>query len=167
MIGNLTKRELTGIVHEKLIANRLITVQDVHNATQCFGHNLANLRGKTTRTRSEHIRVDYVEIPWDFVGMHKYVTLVADIMYVNGLLFLVASSRGMSLVTIKFLPSRTAKHLALTLEKVIQVYRRAGFIVQTSMMDMEFKNLMNLLPDIMIIQWRHKSMQVRLKEKYE
>jgi hypothetical protein len=48
--------------------------------------------------------------------MHKYVTLVADVMFVNGLPFLVTSSRGISLVTIEYLPSRTAKRLAITLE---------------------------------------------------
>ena len=30
--------------------------------------------------------------------MHKYVTLVADVMFVNGLPFLVTSSRGKSLI---------------------------------------------------------------------
>ena len=79
------------------------------------------LRGKTTRKKTEHVRVDYVEIPRDLVDMHKYVTLVADVMFVNGLPFLVTSSRGISLVTIEYLPSRTAKRLALTLERMINV----------------------------------------------
>jgi hypothetical protein len=116
MIGNPTKKELAGMAHEKLIANCPVTVQDVHNANRIFGPDLANLRGKTTRTKLEHVRVDYVEIPRDLVDMHKYVTLVADAMFFNGLPFLVTSSRGISLVTIEYLPSRTAKHLALTLE---------------------------------------------------
>jgi hypothetical protein len=116
MIGNPTKRELAGMVHEKLIANCPVTVQDVHNANRIFGPDLANLRGNTTRKKTEHVRADYVEIPRDLVNMHKYVTLVADVMFVNGLPFLVTLSRGISLVTIEHLPSRTAKHLALTLE---------------------------------------------------
>jgi hypothetical protein len=37
--------------------------------------------------------------------MHKYVTLVADVMFVNGLPLLVTLLRGISLVTIEFLPS--------------------------------------------------------------
>ena len=40
--------------------------------------------------------MDYAEIPRDIVDMHKYVTLVADVMFVNGLPFLVSSSRGIS-----------------------------------------------------------------------
>ncbi len=148
MIGNPMDREFTGMVHEKLIANSPVTVHDVQDAYQIFGPDLANLRGKTTRSKSEHMRVDYVKIPWDFVEMHKYVTIVADMMFVNGLPFLVISSRGISLITIEFLPSRTAKCLASSMEQVVRIYIRAGFIVQTSMMDMKFEKLGNMLPGI-------------------
>ncbi len=89
MLGNPTKREFMGMVHEKLIASYPVTVRDVHNADQKFGPNFANLRGKTTRTKLENVRVDYVKIPQDFVELHKYMMLVADVVFVNGLLFLV------------------------------------------------------------------------------
>ena len=36
-----------------------------------------------------HVHIEYVQIPWDFVELHKYVTLVADVMFVNGLPFLI------------------------------------------------------------------------------
>jgi hypothetical protein len=98
MIGNPTEQEFAGMVHEKLITNCPVTVQDVHNANQIFGPDLANLRGKTTRTKPEHVRVDYVKISRDFIKMHKYVTLVADVLFVNGLPFLITSSRGISLI---------------------------------------------------------------------
>jgi hypothetical protein len=101
-----------------------------------------------TRTKPEHVRTDYVKIPWDFMELHKFVTIVADIMFVNGLPILVTLSGGISLVTIKFLPSRIAKCLANSMERVIRIYGKAGFIVQTSMMDMEFEKLRDLLPNI-------------------
>jgi hypothetical protein len=89
-----------------------------------------------------------VKIPQDFMELHKYVTIVADIMFVNGLPFLVTLSREISLVTIEFVPSRTAKQLACSIERVVRIYRRASFIVQTSMMDMQFEKLKDLLPNI-------------------
>jgi hypothetical protein len=123
-------------------------VRDVDNANRIFGPDLANLRGKTTRTKPERVRVEYVQIRWDFVQLHKYVTLVADVMFVNGLPFLVTSSRGLSLVTIEHLPSRTAKRLAQTLERVFRIHATAGFVDQMAMMDVEFEKLRALLPHV-------------------
>jgi hypothetical protein len=148
MIGNPIERDFVGMVREKLIANCPVTVRNIQNANQIFGPDLANLRGKMTRTKPEHVRADYVKIPRDFMELHKYMTIVADVMFVNGLPFLVTSLRGISLVMIKFLPSRTAKPLANSMERVIRIYGRAGFIVQTSMMDMEFEKLRDLLPNV-------------------
>jgi hypothetical protein len=89
MIGNPTKREFAGMVREKLIINCPVTVHDINNANRIFGPDLANLRGKTTRTKLERVRVEIVQISWDFVQLHKYVMLVVDIMFVNGLPFLI------------------------------------------------------------------------------
>jgi hypothetical protein len=94
------------------------------------------------------VRVEIVQNPWDFVQLHKYVTLVADVRFVNGLSFLVTSSRGLSLVTIEYLPSRTAKCLVHTLQKVCRIYGTAGFVVQVAMMDMEFEKLRDMLPNV-------------------
>ncbi len=88
------------------------SLRDIKNAHRIYGPDLANLRGKTTRTKPENVREDYVKIPRDFKELHKYVTIVADVMFVNSLPFVVTSSRGICLVTIEFLPSRTAKQLA-------------------------------------------------------
>ncbi len=90
-----------------------VTAQDIDNANQIFGSNLANLRGETTRTKPEHVQVEYVQIPQDFVQLHKYVTLVADVMCLSGLMFLVTPLRGLSLVTIEHLLLRTAKPLPM------------------------------------------------------
>ncbi len=130
------------------MTNCLVTLCNVDNANRIFGPDLANLRGKKTRTKPEGIRAEYVQIPRDFVQLHKYVTLVADVMFMNGLSFLVTSSRGLSLVRIEHLPSRTTRRLALTLERVFRIYATAGFVVQTAMMDMEFEKLKILLPHV-------------------
>jgi hypothetical protein len=67
MIGNPTKRQFAGMVHENLITNCPVTVHNINNANRIFGPDLANLRGKTTRTKPERVRVKIVQIPWDFV----------------------------------------------------------------------------------------------------
>ncbi len=104
--------------------------------------------------------------------MHKYVTLAADVMFVHGLPFLVTSSRGISLVTIEYLPSRMAKRLVHTLRSVFRIYRTGGYVIQTTLMDIEFEKLKPMLPEIALnttAAREHKGMAERkirvLKER--
>ncbi len=76
--------------------------------------------------------------------------LVADVKFVNGLLFLMTSSRGLSLVIIEYLPSRTAKRCVHTLQRVFRIYGTAKFVVQVAMMDMEFEKLRDMLPNVIL-----------------
>jgi hypothetical protein len=78
------------------------------------------------------------------------VILVADVMFFNGLPFLVTSLRVISLVTVEYLKSRTAKRLVHTLERIFSIYGTAGFIVQTALMDMEFEKLKDKLPNVIL-----------------
>ena len=94
--------------------------------------------------------MEYVNVPRDLIDMHKYISIVADVMFVNGLPFMVTSSRGISLVTIEFLPSRTILSLANSLRRVVTMYAKAGFVVQTAMMDMEFDKLKSVMSELVI-----------------
>ncbi len=80
--------------------------------------------------------------------LRKYVTLVADVMFVNDLPFLVTSLQGLSLVTIEHLQSRTAKRLVHTLERVFRIYVTTGFVIQMALMDMEFEKLRTMMPHV-------------------
>ncbi len=71
-------------------------------------------------------------------------------MFVNGLPFFVTQSRGIKLITLEFLPSRTAKQLLKSLETVARIYRRGGYLVRLCLMDMEFRPLEKLSEDIPI-----------------
>ena len=59
------------------------------------------------------------------------MTLTVDVMFVNGVPFLVTLSRKIRLFTVEFLPSRTAAKLTDYLVKVSKLYARGGFTVQT------------------------------------
>jgi hypothetical protein len=148
MIGNPTKREYTGILRVKLITNCPVTVHDINNANRILGPNLANIRGKMTRTKPEQVRVKIVQIHRVFVQMHKYVMLVAGVMFINSLPFVVTSSRGLNLVTIDYLPSRITKHLVHSFEQVFKICATAGSVVQVAMMDIEFEKLKDLITNV-------------------
>ena len=77
-------------------------------------------------------------------------TLAVDIMFVNGVPFLVSVARGLNLVTAKFTPSQTAKKLAAGITRMIDRYTRRGFQVGTVLVDNEFEKLQNLVPILAI-----------------
>jgi hypothetical protein len=76
------------------------------------------------------------------------VVLAVDVMFVDGIPFLVSVSRGINLITAEFTPVRTAKNLANNIKHILQVYSRGGFRITTLLMDNEFESLVPLLPSI-------------------
>eukprot|EP00804_Cyclotella_cryptica_P005973 CCRYP_000226-RA/>CCRYP_000226-RA protein AED:0.48 eAED:0.48 QI:0/-1/0/1/-1/0/1/0/76 len=62
-------------------------------------------------------------------------------MFVNGIPFFTTLSRGIRMFTAEHLPSRTAAQLGHSLTKVLNIYRRGGFVVRVVLMDMEFELL--------------------------
>ncbi len=72
---------------------------------------------------------------------HQLVTLAVDVMFVNGVPFLVSVARGLNLVTAEFTPSRTAKQLATGITRMIDLYARRDFQVGTVLMDNEIEKL--------------------------
>ena len=53
--------------------------------------------------------MDYVAVTNDFIKLHKFVTLVADVMFVNGATFLINVSHGIKFVMVKHITILTAK----------------------------------------------------------
>jgi hypothetical protein len=126
------------MVSASMIRNCPVHPTDVTNVNVIFGPDLAGTRGKTVRTAPDRVETDYVVVPREFMKLHKYVTLVADVMFVNGIAFLVTMFRGIKFVTSEHVPTHTAKQLSKSLKRIIQLYSRGGMIVQTILMDMEF-----------------------------
>jgi len=127
-----------------------VTPTDIRNAHAIYGPDLPGIRGKTVRRKPEHVRTDYVAIPQALITANAEVMLVADVMFVNGIPFLITLSRRINLITIEHAPTRTATTLATLLQRVVQLYYRAGFRPQTIMMDMEFDKVKDKLPSLII-----------------
>ena len=67
-------------------------------------------------------------------------------MSVAGVPFFVKYSRKIKFTTGEFLPRRTTRQLANSLEKVPCLYTRGGFVVQLCLMDREFEPVKDLVP---------------------
>jgi hypothetical protein len=132
------------------IKNFSFTLQDVANANALFGPDRGSLKGKTVRQRPGKVRPEYRSIPRDLYERIKNVTLTADVMFVNGLPFFVTMSRDIKIVSVEFLPSRTAEQLRSSITKVIYIYRRGGYMVRTCLMDMEFEPLVNCIDEVIV-----------------
>ena len=141
MIGAPTEREYQSLVRNNLLNDCPVTNSDIVNAHTIFGPDLANLRGKMVRRKPKHVNTELVEIPQSLVDRQKNVTLVADVMFVNGVAFLVSSSRNIMLTTIEHAPDRKAPKLGYLLHRIMNTYARAGFNVHTILMDNEFEKI--------------------------
>ena len=56
--------------------------------------------------------VDYVAVTKDFLKSHMFVTLVVDVMFVNGAPFLIIMSCGMKFVTVERILTHTSNLLS-------------------------------------------------------
>ena len=85
-----------------------MTCADISNARIIVGPDGSGLHSKGTRQKPE--RVDTLEtvVPRYFYGLHKYMTLTADVMFVNRVPFLLTPSQKIRLFTSEYLTSQTA-----------------------------------------------------------
>ena len=146
MTGHYPDKKFKRMVSSKSVKNCPVSVNDVTNARAIFGPNLDRLGGATTRQRPVRVEPGYIGIPRSIFERHRLVTLTADVMFVNGIPFLVTLSRDIRLFTCEHVPCRTAAQLSESLVKVLWLYARGGFRVNTIMMDMEFEKVRDLLP---------------------
>ena len=94
--------------------------------------------------------MDYVQIPRDLIQTNKYVTLTADLIYLNNFSFVITYGRGIDLIKAKFIPNQTATQLAHNLKRIICIYSRAGSIIQTILMDIEFDKVVSEIPEVVV-----------------
>ena len=115
-----------------------VTIPDVNNAHKIFGPILGGTRRKTVRQKPEHVTTDYIAIPGDFLVLHSFIYLVADVMYFNNIPFLITMSCVIKFVNVEYLSSCTTEELSKNLKRVMKLYGRGSIIVQTILMDIEF-----------------------------
>ena len=141
-MGHHIDANLEQQVGQKLLTNFPVKVVDITNAIAIFGPESAGMRGRTVQSKLDRVETDnIVPIPRDLYRLHKFVTLTADVMFVNGIVFMTTLSRRIRLSTIENVESRTAAHLSRSLEKTIRVYARISFTVCVILLDMEFEKV--------------------------
>jgi hypothetical protein len=122
--------------------------EDITNACAIFGLNLVSIKGKTVWHTPAPVVADYVNLPRLVAETNGVVTMVANIFFVDGMVFLIMVSWHIKFITAEYFQVRTVRSLCKHLERVRQVYKRAWFVVRTILMDREFEKMKNCLPNV-------------------
>ena len=142
--------EYIKIVSDNLLPDYPVTKADIMVVEEIFGPEVGILKRKTTCRNPHAIRQVVEPLQPSIMRQYRHVTLGADVMFVNGIAFLVTVSRHIKLGTVNALVSRKQVHLLAGIRLVTQVYRHVGFKVTLALMDGEFETLCGDLVNINI-----------------
>ena len=111
MIGSPSEKDYGWMVSSNMIKNCPIDSTDVSNARAIFGTDLASVRGKTVRRKPKPIVEEYVAVPKELVSRHKFISIVADVFFVDGIVLLLTVAIELKFVTVEHTPVCIAKSL--------------------------------------------------------
>jgi hypothetical protein len=141
LVGYPSPRDFKNMVRLNMIKNCTVTPADIDNAHKLFGADIATLRGKTARRTQDAVMADFVAIPKEIIDLNKEITLAANILFVNGMPFVMSMSRKIKFATMEYVSSRSEPNLIRSLLKIIKLYKARGFDPRTALMDREFECL--------------------------
>jgi len=109
----------------KCLKNPPVRPEHITNASHFFEPNVAGLESKMVQRESARVHTGRgTGILDNFHCLHHFVTLVADVFYVNRVAFLMILFRKIRLYTAKHVPTRTGEALADSLKKIVRIYAR-------------------------------------------
>ena len=104
-----------------MIKNCPITQEDIDMSEKIYGTDVFALKGKTTRSKPKLTIQDYIEIPSELKSAHQGINLCADLMYIQGIIFLVTVSKNIKFITIKCIPSQSKSLLCEAFDQTFRV----------------------------------------------
>ena len=156
-LGRPDEKEFIHILrNNNLIRNCPITSDDAIRATIIYGPDIADLKGKMTRSGAAPRAPTFeaVPIPAPVVAHHQNVTPCVDFFFVQGVCFLHTISRDVGFRTAKYVADCAQKTILTEVTAAIALYQARGFIVGDLHADSEFECVrdnalpveMNLVP---------------------
>jgi hypothetical protein len=108
------------------VLNSPITAADIHRASKIYGTDLATLKGKTVTVKSIMNKIEEA-MP---KVMNADIILCVDLIFINGLCFLITVSEDLGLLMTQYLASRSIQNLKTSLDDMISTYRSENFTVK-------------------------------------
>ena len=97
MLAHTPDAKFKQLVNSDSVKNCPVTAQDISNSRVIFGPELPGVQGRSTRKKPTRVVPVYMGIPRGIYEQYKDIVLTADVMFVNGIAFLVSLSRGFRL----------------------------------------------------------------------
>jgi hypothetical protein len=141
ILGNPSTRDFIKMIELNTIPNCPVSVDDIRAAEDILGPNLAALKGKTARKRSDHVAIRPVALPAALAERYKEVTIAIDVMKVNGIPFFMSVSRNIKFGTAEVLKNQLAGTLLKYVRTIVNLYHRRGFHVVMILGDGQFETL--------------------------
>ena len=150
-VGHPSVQDFKAMIKNNMILNCPVTLDDIERASKCFGANIAALKGKTVRTKSDPVTSDYIAVPEAVLQANQNVTFSADIMFVNNIPFFTTVSRDIKFTTVEGIETPTIRQLVESTHKVRALYSARGFKLTNANLDGEFIPMRHHLQEMGII----------------
>ena len=145
MFNNISTPKLLNIVHKNLVKGLPITRKDVKRAEEIYGPNVYALKGKTMNRKVDHVVAPITKIPKKILKEYKNITLCIDVMFINGIKFLLTVSQNIDFVTAQYVPSKKYSGYIKPIETVCNMYAKREFAVTAILAAPKFKHLETFL----------------------
>ena len=139
------------MIKNNLILNCPVTLDGIERASKIYGANIAALKGKTVRTKSDPVTSDYIAVPEAVLHANKNVTFSADIMFVNKIPFFTNFSRDIKFTTVEGIETQIIRQLVDYTHKFRALYSTRGFKLTNVNLDGEFLPMRRHLQEMGII----------------
>ena len=135
-LGYPSVQSMVKLIKAGGILNCPVTIHDLYRAHSIWGPDLASLKGKTKTSKTDPVKVEYIPR-----SMDAEQTLHIDIMFVEGVAYLVSVSTPLGLTLVNHLGhlkgSRATGPVRDALSKQVALYRSENFTVRTILTDGE------------------------------
>jgi hypothetical protein len=152
-LGFPSQKDFMWILRSNQIIDFPVMVEYAMVAYKIWGPSVAALKRKMVRKRPEPVKTDIVSIPEEIHELHKEVTLMINIFFVNKILFFLTLSRVLYFTMVTHLPDRSWDQIFKALKGIFYYYLQRVFQVTFITEDGEFASLEQFTNLLMGVPW--------------
>ena len=144
-LGFPSVQDYKWIVKANMLKDCPVISQDVDVALKVWGNQVPMLKGKTVRRKPPVVTEDVVQVPKEIRLLHRRVTLVIDIFFVNKIPYFATLSLRICFLSVTHMSDRKVPTIFKALKSMHNFYLQRGFQIVFIKGDGEFKPLQDLI----------------------